>query len=197
MDYLISEDPNFVYVWFYSPYNHDIGWVKKPHWTDPLLYLAAGPETHVCISYGYTNSFVYDKRLGKDVLKMETTTISKRTNGKIVTFARCMQSIPGYKYLKIPADYPKQVHMRRLAEEMAANPDHKLSLFKLFGVNRVIPCLSDIDMEVTPQMNNWICSEVTMYLLQESEIIEKKHSPSWYTPASCFKELKEIYFYDP
>lgn len=175
---MISYKKNFVYIYFFCPVDfRKKQWVRNTSWIFRLMFGFVGPYTHVCISYGMT----------LNQKSMMNTTITLGTK-KPVTYRRTMDDIPGYSCWAIPATIEQQTHMMTIAEEIEKIEGCYISKIKLYGLDRVIPCLYDksITNEYQP---DWMCSELTMFLLSKSGVIKADKNPRLYTPTAIFKEL--------
>lgn len=177
---MISYDKRFVYIWFFCPLDFkNKRWFRKSNILFTFMFSMIGPFTHVCISYGLT----------LENGKMYNTAITLGTDG-VENKMRDVAQIAGYCCYKIPATKEQQIHMITLAEQIANVEGCYLSKTKLYALNRIIPCLGDESL-TNEYQPDWMCSELTMFLLDKTGVIKANKNPKKYTPTDMYVEFRE------
>lgn len=140
-----------------------------------------GPFLHSAILLGdtrETNAGEYDTYY--------SMSITKNTNNKIACKRREF-SDPGYSFWRIDATKKQQQEVSRIANFINLG-DISLSYWKLYGFNRFT---NDLSFRTDIEQKTWMCSELTMFLLQEAEIIPNKENPKTFTPTGIYEYLRK------
>ena len=163
---------------FHCPYDFSNNrFYKREVMSNRLLYKVIGPFQHVAILCGASQKKNY-------INTFYSIYITKRTSGKIF----CGQTTfthPGYCFYRIPATVAQQKRLTQIALELSAKKTY-LSTWKLSGLNR---WTNDLDIRTRKDQLGWICTELSMFLLQEAGIISNETNPKQFTPTEMFEYL--------
>lgn len=144
-----------------------------------VLFKFIGPFAHTALLCG-------NKRKIREGMKDQyySISIALKTNGVKDVYRPFDHD--AYSFWRIKATKKQQNKIVKLAKHIKAN-DVYLSRWKLFGFNKLT---SDLYYPTEKNQKGWICSELTMFLLQESGVIPKDQNPKSYTPTGMYEYFK-------
>lgn len=171
----------FILVAFYCPYNFERrGYYKKQRQLSKTMFYFVGPFSHLFL---YLGNYVNDQ--GKHL----SINITQTSNGVKVAYRDLKADLERgeYTFYRIKANGNLQKQIIELSQSIQ---NAYISRIKLYGLNRRIMCFNDANIWPTINQKDWICSELIMFLLQETGVVPKEKNPNQFSPTEVYCYLK-------